>query len=128
MPEQRNPDIEIYIKNCELEAVVDWLRGHSKGLELEQRADNHCTMNITFDATPVAADFHTKVSGKAWSSLWIKSDASPWATDLACALSASESLNTQVRCMANSWREDESEIEQWWRIENGERTLIEWNS
>jgi hypothetical protein len=43
-----------------------------------------------------------KAVGK-WNSLYLESDQTPWADDIACARAAFAALNVEVRCAPGSW-------------------------
>lgn len=123
MNSQRHPDIEIYLKNVTPEQVEHWLQQRAE--QFQKTGPQQ--YQVTFTDTPVAVALYDKVAGKAWSSLWFKSAATPWATDLDCAREASQALGTQVRCSTGGWQEAE-QPEPWWKVEQGEETLIDWPS
>ena len=75
---------------------------------------------IELSITPCAA-------GKAYTSVWFKTPHTPWKDDLACAESALATIDTEVRCSAETWAEEEPEFsEKWWKITRNERELVVW--
>jgi len=129
MPDTRHPDIEIYIKNRSPEQVLEWIATQAEQIETTKTTPSSIELAISFPQGQLQAVLQQKVSGKAWSSLWLKSNNTPWNTDLDCAKNAAQNMDTQIRCIKESWSEDNDadlEEDQWWRIENGECELINW--
>jgi hypothetical protein len=100
MTDPRHPDIEIYVKNCSLEQLEDWIKSHSSGLEKRFNQGPIYEYSCTMESVAVEVMIHQKVVGKAWTSIWFKSDRTPWAKDLDCALDAFAALETEIRCIA----------------------------
>lgn len=117
----RQPDIEIYLKDADHRAIADWLsqaigpcsEWQSKGQTFKCRAGD------------VPVTWLPKAAGK-WHSLYLESDATPWADDLACARAAYAALNVEVRCATGGWQEgDDLEDDRWIRIaEDGESEIV----
>ncbi len=128
MQTTRHPDLEIYLKNCSSSQILDWLQEQCTTLAVLKETPSYLELELQFEVGLVQASLQHKVSGKAWSSLWLKNNHTPWDTDLDCALIASQQLQTQIRCIKTSWVDDDmdSEEDQWWKIEDGERELISW--
>ena len=127
MTSTRHPDIEIYIKNSSLEAIQEWLASQAEKIECHPPKGTIHPLNLTFSGHEVEALIHERVAGKAWTSLWIKSDKSPWATDLECAHSAAKNLDTQIRCVAAGW-EDGDDPDEYWKVEDGAEEKIQWQT
>jgi hypothetical protein len=125
MTDTRHPDIEIYVKDRTLDAILEWLNSYShtpgsvtsKGLIHE--------LEITFPEGPVGVMIHEKVAGKAWVSVWFKDNLTPWTKDLDCALAASTEMATQVRCIAAGW-DDGDDPDEFWKVESGTQEKIQW--
>ena len=100
----RQPDIEIYLKDADQQAVTDWL-GAAIGpcSEWQQRGQ---TFKCRVGDIPVT--FLPKAVGK-WHSLLLESDATPWADDVACAQAAFAALGVEVRCAPGGWSEEQGE-------------------
>ncbi|WP_020406462.1 hypothetical protein [Hahella ganghwensis] len=125
---ERFPDIEIYILNTTLESILEWLGTQMSEvsspipqgavLKLSAQFNNQ---NIPITITPEAA-------GKKFTSIIFDSDATPWATDLDCAQAAFTFFETEVRCSASSWVEDEAEDapELWWKVNSQGEKKINW--
>ncbi|WP_372830629.1 hypothetical protein [Pontibacterium sp.] len=127
MTDQRHPDIEIYVKNRSLEEIEHWLRQRFDVLntDFSQGTVHEYKAGLSDATIPVM--IHEKVVGKAWTSVWFKSDKTLWATDLDCAAQAAIDLDTQIRCIAGGWA-DGDEPDEWWKVENGEQEKIQWRT
>lgn len=127
MSDQRHPDIEIYVKDRTVDQLLDWLAtlGSSLSPAFEQGPTHEYTLMINDLKIPVL--IHEKVAGKAWNSVWFKSDQTPWEKDIDCAKEASRSLETQVRCIAGGWQTGD-DPDEWWKVIEGEATLIQWQT
>src|SRR5690606_34608380 len=53
-----------------------------------------------------------------WHSLYLASDATPWADDLACAQAAHEALGVEIRCSPGSWdeKDGEEDADRWLKV------------
>jgi|UPI00082D3789 hypothetical protein len=127
MTSTRHPDIEIYIKNCSFEAIQEWLASQAEKIDYISSKGTTHQLNLRFSGNDVETMIHERAAGKAWTSLWLKSDKSPWATDLECAHATATALNTQVRCIVSSW-EDGDDPDEYWKIENGAEEKIQWQT
>ncbi|NQZ29794.1 MAG: hypothetical protein HRU06_00885 [Oceanospirillaceae bacterium] len=129
MSDLHHPDIEIYIKNCSPEQVTGWLSSQAIKVSISKKSELTLELDVDFAGGSTQAVLQQKVSGKAWSSLWLKTNTTPWPTDLDCAAHAANFLETQIRCIKGGWSEDEDDTQdddQWWKIEGNERELIKW--
>ena len=120
----RFPDIEIYIKQASVDAIEAWLAGHFI------ISNHHTKGNTTIYA--LNADIECVVVQQAatggFTSVWFKSDATPWANDRACALDAFAHLALEVRCSDASWQESAADTTGGWlRIDTFGETPIDWD-
>lgn len=125
MTQERHPDIEIYVKSCSISQIETWFSELSDSWqhEFSQGVTHEYKLSIEGKQIPVL--IHEKVAGKAWSSIWFKSDETPWFKDLDCARVAAIALATQVRCIASGWKSGD-DPDEWWKIEGDEEALIQW--
>ncbi|GGC05263.1 hypothetical protein GCM10011352_34300 [Marinobacterium zhoushanense] len=127
MSEQRHPDIEVYIKNCPLETILEWLGERCDEVRTLNSVGGTHALEVSIERCTVPVMIHEKAVGKAWISIWFRSDKTPWPRDIDCAHEVSRALGTQVRCIAESWTEsNDNDEEEWWRIENGIAEKIQW--
>lgn len=125
MTDTRHPDIEIYVKDRSLNAILDWLNSYSSEPSPVSSKGLIHELEVTFPEGRVGVMIHEKVAGKAWVSVWFKDNLTPWVKDLDCALAASQEMTTQVRCIAAGW-DDGDDPDEFWKIENGEQEKIQW--
>ncbi len=125
MTDQRHPDIEIYVKDCSVAEIEAWLTQIAESCNCTFSQGVTHEYKITLSGHTIPVMLHEKVAGKAWSSVWFKSDKTPWTVDLDCARVASEQLGKQVRCIASGWQTGD-DPDEWWKIEKGDETLIQW--
>ena len=130
MSDTRHPDLEIYIKNRTESEIMTWLENCCDDLVSISQSNNGRELEAYFTDARVRCSLQLKVSGKMWSSLWFKTNQTPWDTDLDCAMQAASEMDTQIRCIKAGWSDTDEDAEndddQWWRIENGEKALISW--
>ena len=127
MTTERHPDIEIYIKNSSVPALLKWLgERFEDASKVKSRATTH-ELSVVFEDRTIPVMIQERVVGKPWISIWFNSDATPWATDLDCAKEISETLGVQTRCIINGWQEGD-EPDEWWRLENGQQEKVIWNT
>lgn len=130
MSNLKHPDLEIYIKSRSPEDIINWLQTCCDELTILNSTQTARELEARFNNEWVKCTLQLKVSGKAWSSLWFKNNATHWLTDLDCALQASAQMQTQIRCIKAGWsdtsEDSDSDEDQWWRVENGEKALISW--
>ena len=121
----RQPDIEIYLKDAEHQAIAAWLtqaigpcsEWQNKGQSYHVKTGN------------IAVTWLPKAVGK-WHSLLLNSNATPWADDLECAQAAFAALNVEIRCAPGSWQEEESDeqADRWMRISVDGVEEITWHT
>jgi hypothetical protein len=124
MNQERHPDIEVYVKSCPVPEIEAWLSTLGTVTSVFAQGVTH-EYNIRIDEIDLPVLIHEKVVGKAWTSIWFKSDRTPWSTDLECARAAAAGLETQVRCIAGGWS-DGDDPDEWWKLDQGTETLIQW--
>ena len=121
----RQPDIEIYLRDADHQAVVAWL----------EQAIGPCTpwqrKGQTFKCLSgdVEVTWLPQAVGK-WHSLYLESDATPWDDDLACAQAAHAALGVEVRCSPGSWdeKQGEEDADRWLRVSDEGVTEIAWRT
>ncbi|MFP8967246.1 hypothetical protein ACKC9G_11755 [Pokkaliibacter sp. CJK22405] len=108
----RHPDIEIYVRSTAVEDIVSWLAQAMNVTTPEIRKKGsswHCTV------ADVPVMLVEQAAGKNFTSVWLDSDQTPWATDLECAKAAYEGLQREIRCIRSGWSE-EQDPDEWWSV------------
>lgn len=118
----RQPDIEIYLKDTDQQAVGHWLESRLGPCSPWQARGQ--TFQCRAGDIPVI--WLPKAVG-AWHSLLLESDATPWADDLACAREAWQALGVEIRCAPGGWQEEQGEedADRWISVgAQGEREIV----
>lgn len=119
----QQPDIEIYIKNKTLDELCEWLQERF-GAQIKQRTKSKAKLKFEHKGNKIPVKVFTKAAGKDFSCVWFDSPDAPWETDIDCARQAYQDLNTEIRCNAGGWHQDQ-EPDQWWCInEEGEASIL----
>lgn len=127
MNNSRHPDIEIYIKNRSLDVILDWLGQRCDSVNLLKDVGGTHSLEVELEGRQIPVMIHERAVGKAWISIWFRSDETPWARDIDCAHEVARALETQVRCVASGWNEGD-DPDEWWSVENGDARKIQWQS
>jgi hypothetical protein len=99
------PDIEIYVKRVATADIESWLKQH---FTVEVLATDASYLLTYQELTCECLVVPNAVSG-GFTSIWFKSNNTPWQTDLDCAESAYEFLKAEIRCSAGSWEAEQGE-------------------
>ena len=94
MRKVKQSDVEVYLRDCSLEAVVAWVKSHLGPLDGPIEADK----TIVFYPRIGSVVITPNIEGGPFLSLWFNTVARPWATDVDCARVASRELSCVVRC------------------------------
>ncbi len=125
-PNDRHPDIEIYIKQRSVEKIVSWLETLFDTLEQTAHNGKTTRFNARGNGHTIAITVINKAT-KEFSSVWFDSDQTPWARDLDCARQALSQLDTEIRCIASGWTEGD-EPDEWWSVTTEGEQKIQWPS
>jgi len=122
----RQPDIEIYIKDSNREAISTWLTAALGAPCVWQQKGrvSRC------QCAGIAVVWFEQAVGK-WHSLLLESDSTPWADDLQCAQTAADLLQVNVRCAPGSWQEadGEADADSWLQVRaDGSIESIIWHT
>lgn len=124
------PDIEIYIKNLDNDALLAWLTSYFDGAEsLELTGKKSQSFSVYKNGSKIDVLLMLGVFSKIYSSIWFQSDKTGWADDKACARDAFNALSTEIRCNAAGWSEsEEQDPDLWWKINNEGEGEFLWRS
>ena len=121
----RQPDIEIYLKDSDQDAVAEWLSQAIAPCSPWQSRGK--TQQCQAGEIPVLW-LHKAVGN--WHCLLLESDRTPWEDDLACAKAACAALGVQVRCAPGSWNEEQGEedADRWLKVTAEGVSEITWRT
>lgn len=124
----RQQDIEVYIKDISVDAIINWLNDIFEDVLVQGEHDKTpLTLECKLKGTEIIlATIFTSAAGKLYTSLWFQSDKTPWNTDLDCAIQLVEALGSEVRCSTNSWEEVEDSDNQWWKVTTEGKEIVSW--
>jgi hypothetical protein len=118
------PDIEIYVKRVELDAVTAWLSQYfeitgtkdtREGVVFELKNDDQEAFECVVAENVVKGGF---------ASVWFKRNVTKWQTDRECAVDANEYFKLEVRCSTGGWDgEDEGG---WFRFIDDDIKTVNW--
>lgn len=122
-------DIEIYLMKQSPRAIIAWLNARfDHCTEPHISGNSHC-LEVTHAGQPIPVNIVEGAAGKAWTSIWFNSPATPWKYDVDCAREAHKALRSQIRCNASFWQETAGVSDEWLEINGeGEENLITWPS
>ena len=117
---ERYPDLEIYLKRVPAADLLAWLETLFTDVQVSaQEQTTQCLIN------QMECTISGNVAKGGDTSLWFKSNETPWSTDVECARAAFAQFGGEVRCSTGGWEgESEEETGGWLRItEKGEQTV-----
>ncbi len=120
-------DIEIYVKDTSISDIAAWLGQHFEFQVICNFQEKIQSIDLNYLGNVVEVMITPKAAGKAYTSIWFKSDKTPWSSDLLCANNFLQQFDTEVRCSAESWQESEAEYsEKWWKLTRDTKELVSW--
>lgn len=129
MESLRVQDLEIYIRDLEAGAIGRWLESYVEQLVID---DSDVSSIIKgwghYGEDRLKITLYPRAFGKRFTSLIIEGERLPWVSDLDCARSARQTIDTEIRCSPGDWKEGEPvEGEKWWRLDSRGEQLVVWN-
>ena len=129
MANQKQADIEIYVKDQTLDDIFAWLNTCFNAIDISKNKGKLAMVKCHTDNTSFDVEIVSEAVGKRFISLWFQSEQTPWHTDLDCAREAFEHFQTEIRCSEGDWTESEGlpEKQLWWRINQDGEKLVQWS-
>ena len=103
------PDIEIYVRDAGVEEIRAWLEKRLGSLAAEPARGLMAHFRAERDGEAIPVRVMPGAVAKHWTSVWLDSPDTPWASDLACARDCFSFIGKEVRCAAGGWHEDDEE-------------------
>ncbi|MFT6909268.1 MAG: hypothetical protein ACJAS1_005984 [Oleiphilaceae bacterium] len=129
----KTPDIEIYVKDCDIKIIATWLEKNFSTVNLPNNVEkifakgNTIRAEVGNDNATTDLIISPKAAGKSFCSIWFKQNMTKWENDESCAQSLLNDADMEIRCSASGWTEEEEEqSEQWLLLTREERKLINW--
>lgn len=119
------PDIEIYIKDASADAIKAWLDDRFGLMSESQQGD---ALNCRLGAEHMECVIVENAAKGGFTSVWFKSDRTPWPDDTSCAREAFARFGTEIRSSTAPWQEGEDETTAggWLSISDGGERIINW--
>lgn len=129
----RQPDIEIYVRDTSVDALCDWLARKLGPVTAEPSRGTMAKFLVQADGVAIPVRITTGAVGKQWTSVWLDSPDTPWADDLACARDCYAMLGKEVRCAAGSWsesssRDDDADADLFIKVNGDGETKMNWKT
>ncbi|MCW8885873.1 MAG: hypothetical protein OQK12_11560 [Motiliproteus sp.] len=122
-PEQRHPDIEIYLKAITASEVEAWLKKRFSIVSALKQKQQVSYFQVENDGNRIPVMVIEKAA-KLYTSVLFESDQTPWVQDIDCAREAFNHFNQEVRCIASGWNEGD-EPDEWYSIsDRGEEKIL----
>ncbi|MGY0217691.1 hypothetical protein ACWJJH_09905 [Endozoicomonadaceae bacterium StTr2] len=120
------PDIEIYVRDVNLEDITTWLAEVFDTVETGPVHGNCRYFKVYLAEKQIPVQIQKGASGK-WNSIWFDSSDTPWDEDKSCGMAFNQRFQQPVRCNASLWQGDESNMDEWLHInQDGSEQLIQW--
>ena len=122
----RQPEIEIYLRDCTYERLLAWLEAVVGPLGPAEVAGE--AMVYSSSVGPVVV--RPEIEGCPFVGVWFNSPKTPWATDVDCGRQAARELKCVVRCCPGQHFPEVP----WWasdkflEIVGGWERIVTWNS
>ena len=118
---ERFPDLEIYLKRVPPHDILAWLKTIFDEVQvLTTEPSTQCLVD------QMACTISENVAKGGYTSLWFKSNATPWLSDLDCARAAFDHFGGEIRCSTGGWEgEDDGG---WLRITDKGEATVNWHS
>lgn len=114
------PDIEIYIKRPNLDALIAWIE---ISIGPSSHSTRGTTTQIAFPDKTSCIIVENAVKG-GYTSVWFKSSRTPWATDRDCALAAWLHFQIETRCSSGGW--NGLDEQGWLRFTDAGEAIVNW--
>lgn len=121
---ERFPDIEVYVKGIDTDALIEWLSSTLQATLAPAGAKCWRGEGRDKHGKTIPCMVMEKVTD-GFTSLSLDSDATPWPRDIDCARALYEALGGEIRCSPGGWLPGD-EPEQYIRLQGGEESVITW--
>lgn len=122
-----SPDIEIYLKRVDQDALLTWLAQHFS-VESQHAAGDTLKLQLIYQEQPLECTIVNNAARGGYSSLWFKQNITPWSDDEACARAAFETLGVEVRCSKGGWLPGQEDEGAWLRFTDKGVSEVNWRT
>ena len=118
-------DLEIYLKNDDVDAIAGWLESAFTHFELTGKSKKGCKFRCGQNALTGKGMVVLNAGRTGFTSIWIDSKDTPWANDVEMGRAAFVALNSEVRCVESAWSKGD-DPDQWLQINAQGEQIIQW--
>lgn len=118
-------DIEIYVRDCSNERLLEWLTSAFGKVVFVDHAGKMAIYRGRMEGNDVPIMLTPGMEGGPFTSVWINSPHRPWSNDVDCARQAARDLGREVRCDPMAIRPTAAPSE-FLRILDGREEFIDW--
>ena len=119
------PDIEIDVKRPDEGAIRAWL-DRRFGITGESKRGSALIYRLG-DSGMECVVVDNAVKG-GYTSVWFRSNQTPWEDDHACAVEAFSEFGLEVRCSASPWADGDAEEGGWIRMPDKGESRVNWRA
>lgn len=120
----RFPDIEVYVRSIDTEALAAWLKD-TVGADLQPTGPQTWHgKGRGLDEAVIPCLLVERAMG-SFTSIWFDSDATPWPRDIDCARALHAALGGEVRCSPGGWLPGDAP-DTFVKLIHGVESVIEW--
>jgi hypothetical protein len=122
---ERQPEVEVYLRDCPVERVLAWVREAVGPLT----GPFDCGGVVAYHPAtgPGAVVVTPSVEGGPFLGVWFNTPARPWATDAECARAAARDLGCVARCdPSREHPELPPGADVWLEVSGGVERLVAW--
>jgi hypothetical protein len=119
------PDIEIYLKKTPLADILAWLGGFFDVGDQQSRGDG-IEISLHYQGKSLTCVVIERVVKGGYTSVWFRTNHTPWDSDEACARDAFEHFGAEVRCSIGGWTEEADDAGGWYRFTDEGRSVVNW--
>jgi len=131
----RFPDLEIYLKRVPANDIIEWLNTvfddvsvltNPSSTQAPKQAPLKALSTVCLIQQTMACTISENVAKGGFTSVWFKTNETPWENDHECAISAFEHFQIETRCSTGGWEgEDDGG---WLRITDKGSQTVNWHT
>lgn len=125
----RFPDLEIYLKRVPANDIIEWLNTVFDDVRVMTEPSSTPTQALSTKCIiqqTMACTISENVAKGGFTSVWFKTNETPWGNDHECAISAFEHFQIETRCSTGGWEgEDDGG---WLRITDKGSQTVNWHT
>jgi len=119
------PDLEIYVKDDDIEPMIQWIESVLGNADNKQNNKHGAKLVCHYQQQPVPIVIVKNAGKTGFTSIWFDSRTLPWKNDIECGRAAFTALKKTVRCIDSVWQTGD-DPDRWFEISSSGETIINW--